>query len=167
MRTLSKKLNQRVHVELGDDLPADLALERATKAHWTGERRGHLINQFNEIGWTEPAAESKTSRDDDKSLLGARFDLLAYDASKYVAGWPPTMVYLPSAPLVRSMVKACIKEEKGDGGRLLTVTSSSEILQQFTDLAWLQKRAQEKEEKKKEKAEAAALAKATDAGVVM
>jgi len=56
------------------------------------------------------------------------------------------------------MVKACVKEERGDDGRLLTVTSSSEILQQFTDLAWLQKRAQEK-------AEAAALAQAAISGV--
>jgi len=50
-------LNNRVHAELGKEPPQDLELEGATKAYWTGERRGHLINQFNEIGWTEPAAE--------------------------------------------------------------------------------------------------------------
>jgi hypothetical protein len=145
-----------VHAGLGKDIPLDLELEGATKAYWEGERQGHLINNFSEIGWVEPAAESKAG-DDEKSLLGASFDNLAYDESKYVLGWPPTMVYLPSAALIRSMVKASIKEERGGDGRPLTVTSSTEILNQFTDVAWLQRRAQEK-------AEAAALAQGTTAG---
>ena len=104
-----------MHADLGKDVHPDLELEGATKAYWTGERRGHLINNFSEIGWVEPAAESKAG-DDDKSLLGATFDNLAYDDSKYVLGWPPTMVYLPSATLIRSMAKASIKEERGDDG---------------------------------------------------
>jgi hypothetical protein len=153
VKTFAKKLNQRVHASLGTELPQDLEPGGATKAYWAGARRGHLINHFTEIGWVEPAAEAKPGGDDDKSLLGAQFQVLVYDGSKYVHGWPPTMVYLPSAALMRAMVKACLKEQRGADGRLLTATASSEILQQFTDLAWLRQRAQEK-------AEAAAAAQA-------
>ena len=136
-------MNTRVQAGLGNEPPLDLELEGATKAYWAGERRGHLVNHPAEIGWVEPGAEGKPA-DDEKSLLGAQFDILAYEDSKYVLGWPPTMVYLPGATLVRAMVKAAIKEDRGGGGRPVAVTASSEIMQQFTDLTWHRKRAEEK-----------------------
>lgn len=149
-------MNNRVQAGLGNEPPLDLELEGAAKAYWTGERRGHLVNHPAEIGWVEPGAEGKPV-DDERSLLGAHFDILAYDDSKYVLGWPPTMVYLPGATLVRAMVKAAIKEDRGGGGRPSPVTASSEIMQQFTDLTWHRKRAEEK-------AAAAALAQGATSG---
>jgi hypothetical protein len=145
-----------VQASLGNEPPLDQELEGAAKAYWAGEHRGHLVNHAAEIGWVEPGAEGKP-HDDGRSLLGAQFDILAYEDSKYVLGWPPTMVYLPGAALVRSMVKAAIKEERGDGGRAVAVTASSEMMQQFTDLTWHRKRAEEK-------AAAAALAQGTTPG---
>ena len=155
---MAKKLNQRVQASLAD--PSEIELGGATKAYWSGGRRGHLINRFEEIGWVGPAHDAgydsccPKASEEDKSLLAAQFEVLAYEGSKYCHGWPPTMVFLPGAALIKAMVQACLKEERGVNGRLLTTTSSETVLQHFTDLEWMRTRAQEKAEA------AAALAKA-------
>ena len=44
------------------------------------------------------------------SIIGASFDELTYDKSKFHESYPPLIIYLPTEAIMKKMMKACINE---------------------------------------------------------
>ena len=73
-----------------------------------------LVNSFAQIGWADPFAHESEGQDDAKKdqkesiQIPDKFRGNAYDESRYIEGFNPTVIYIPNIEVMLKIMRSCI-----------------------------------------------------------
>ena len=130
MMKVKKKLDSKLMLQMG---VSETANDDPNNVD-TSKHQSHLLHHFQEIGWVDPIRDgTKTACAEEKNLISGDFNVLAYDESKYVEDWPPFIIYVPSIPMFKKMLKTCVKGVNGQPVREL-----EDMMGHYTDLEWFE-----------------------------